>query len=75
MDTLELARLNQTSPMVLGFVLGIVAVLLKSDLKLPEALHAGRSVYLLLAIGIEGWRGSRQGATRDAVAQPTVAAR
>ncbi|MFN0007184.1 MAG: sodium-dependent bicarbonate transport family permease [Planctomycetota bacterium] len=54
MDTFELARLNLTSPMVLGFLLGIVAALVKSDLKLPEALHAGLSVYLLLAIGIKG---------------------
>ncbi|MFN0241989.1 MAG: sodium-dependent bicarbonate transport family permease [Planctomycetota bacterium] len=54
MDTLDLVRLNLLSPMVLGFVLGVVAALVKSDLKLPEALHAGLSTYLLLAIGLKG---------------------
>ncbi|MCC6409426.1 MAG: sodium-dependent bicarbonate transport family permease [Planctomycetes bacterium] len=54
MDSLDLVRLNLASPMVLGFVLGIVATLVKSDLKLPEALHSGLSSYLLLAIGLKG---------------------
>ncbi|MCE9596297.1 MAG: sodium-dependent bicarbonate transport family permease [Planctomycetes bacterium] len=54
MDALELVRLNLLSPMVLGFALGIVAALVKSDVKLPEALHSGLSAYLLLAIGLKG---------------------
>jgi uncharacterized protein len=41
-------------PVVLFFLLGVVARLLKSDLKLPEALYETLSIYLLLAIGLKG---------------------
>ncbi len=41
-------------PIVLFFVLGVVARLAKSDLKLPEALYETLSIYLLLAIGLKG---------------------
>ena len=54
METLDIVRLNLFSPMVLAFVLGIMAVLLRSDLKLPEGLYSGLSIYLLLAIGLKG---------------------
>lgn len=54
MDALELLRLNLTSPVVLGFALGIAAALLKSDLRLPEAIHGALGSYLLLAIGLKG---------------------
>lgn len=54
MGALELVRLNLLSPMVLAFVLGIVATLVKSDLKFPEALYSALSIYLLLAIGLKG---------------------
>lgn len=54
MDALELARANLLSPMVLAFALGLAATLLKSDLKLPDALYDTLSVYLLLAIGLKG---------------------
>jgi hypothetical protein len=39
---------------VLFFVLGVLARLAKSDLKLPEALYETLSIYLLLAIGLKG---------------------
>jgi len=39
---------------VLFFLLGVVARLLKSDLRLPEALYETLSIYLLLAIGLKG---------------------
>jgi uncharacterized protein len=39
---------------VLFFVLGVLARLLKSDLKLPAALYETLSIYLLLAIGLKG---------------------
>lgn len=42
------------SPMVLAFLLGIVAVLLRSDLKIPEEIYTGLTIYLLLAIGLKG---------------------
>ncbi len=39
---------------VLFFILGVVARLGKSDLKLPQALYESLSVFLLLAIGLKG---------------------
>jgi hypothetical protein len=51
---LEAAITNATSPPVLAFVLGLIAVAVKSDLRLPEALYQGLSIYLLLGIGIKG---------------------
>lgn len=51
---LELAIQNLVSPPVLAFALGLLAVLLKSDLRLPEAVYQGLSIYLLLGIGIKG---------------------
>jgi uncharacterized protein len=51
---LELALQNLVSPPVLAFALGLLAVLIKSDLRLPEAVYQGLSIYLLLGIGIKG---------------------
>jgi hypothetical protein len=45
---------NLISPVVLCFVLGIVARWLKSDLAVPEPVYQGLSIYLLLAIGLKG---------------------
>lgn len=42
------------SPMVLAFAVGIIATLLKSDLKFPEGMYMGLTIYLLFAIGIKG---------------------
>lgn len=39
---------------VLFFLLGLFARLVKSDLRLPEALYETLSIYLLLAIGLKG---------------------
>jgi uncharacterized protein len=50
----ELARSNLLSPVVLAFVLGMLATLLRSDLRIPEQLYAALSIYLLLAIGLKG---------------------
>ena len=36
------------------FLLGVLARLVKSDLRLPEALYETLSIYLLLAIGLKG---------------------
>ncbi len=41
-------------PVVLFFLLGVFARLLKSDLRLPEAMYESLSIYLLLAIGLKG---------------------
>jgi uncharacterized protein len=43
-----------TSPVVLFFVLGILAALARSDLSIPEAMAKGMSLYLMAAIGLKG---------------------
>ena len=45
---------NLFSPPVLAFALGLIAVSIKSDLRLPEAFYQAISIYLLLCIGIKG---------------------
>ncbi|MCL4179757.1 MAG: sodium-dependent bicarbonate transport family permease [Verrucomicrobia bacterium] len=54
MDLLESIRINLASPAILFFVLGIVAALVKSDLRFPEPLYLGLTIYLLVAIGFKG---------------------
>ena len=51
MDTLVQ---NLVSPVVLAFVLGIVAKLVRGDLEIPSAIYQGMSIYLLFAIGLKG---------------------
>jgi hypothetical protein len=51
---LEVALQNLFSPPVLAFALGLIAVTIKSDLRLPEAVYQALSIYLLLGIGIKG---------------------
>lgn len=41
-------------PVVLFFLLGLLARVAKSDLRLPEALYDALAIYLLLAIGLKG---------------------
>ena len=41
-------------PVVLFFVLGVLAGVMKSDLKIPEALYKSLSIFLLIAIGLTG---------------------
>jgi uncharacterized protein len=45
---------NLISPVVLCFLLGIIARWIKSDLAVPEQVYQGLSIYLLLAIGLKG---------------------
>jgi hypothetical protein len=54
MEILEAIRANLLSPAVLFFALGLIAALTKSDLKFPEPLYAGMTIYLLVAIGFKG---------------------
>lgn len=54
LESLELAVANLTSPPVLAFVLGLIAVGLRSKLEIPPQIFSGLSIYLLLAIGIKG---------------------
>lgn len=54
MDFLDAIRANLLSPAVLFFALGVVAALVKSDLKFPEPLYVTLTIYLLVAIGFKG---------------------
>jgi hypothetical protein len=54
MEMLDAIQANLLSPAVLFFALGIIAALCKSDLKFPEPLYAGLTIYLLVAIGFKG---------------------
>jgi len=51
---LEAIQANLLSPAVLFFALGLVAALLRSELKFPEPLYAALTIYLLVAIGFKG---------------------
>ncbi|MBU6312082.1 MAG: sodium-dependent bicarbonate transport family permease [Actinomycetales bacterium] len=72
-ESLSLALTNLTSPPVLAFVLGLVAVAVKTDLRLPDAVYQATSIYLLLAIGIKGGVALRESSASD-VAWPILAA-
>jgi len=41
-------------PVVLFFLLGLIARVARSDLRLPEAMYDALAIYLLLAIGLKG---------------------
>ncbi|WP_100400173.1 sodium-dependent bicarbonate transport family permease [Bacillus sp. FJAT-44742] len=51
---MEIILQNLLSPIILFFILGIVASLFKSDLSFPSGLSEALSIYLLIAIGIKG---------------------
>lgn len=51
---LQLVIANLTNPTLLFFVLGIVAVFVKSDLEIPEQISKFLSLYLLFSIGFKG---------------------
>jgi hypothetical protein len=53
-DLMEAIRANLLAPPALFFALGVVAALVRSDLKFPEALYLGMTIYLLSAIGFKG---------------------
>lgn len=54
MSLLEAIQANLLSPAVLFFVLGLVAALIRTDLRFPEPLYLGLTLYLLTAIGFKG---------------------
>ena len=51
---LDLLLDNLTSPALLFFLLGIIAVQLKSDLEIPPSTSKFISLYLLFSIGFKG---------------------
>ena len=52
MDAISLAPF--ASPVILFFVLGLLASALRSDLAIPEAIGKAMSIYLMAAIGLKG---------------------
>lgn len=54
MTLTELALQNLISPMVLFFIVGLLAALAKSDLTVPEPVAKLLSLYLLMSIGFRG---------------------
>ncbi|GKS67955.1 sodium-dependent bicarbonate transport family permease [Nitrosarchaeum sp.] len=54
MDVLGVIQANILTPVVLFFILGIVAARIKSDLKIPNAISEFLPIYLLAAIGLHG---------------------
>ena len=54
MTILEAVQNNMLSPAVLFFLLGVVAALVKTDIKFPEPLYSALTIYLLVAIGFKG---------------------
>jgi len=72
-DTLQLAIDNLLSPPVLGFALGLLEVTIGGDLRLPDAVYQGLSMYLLLAIGLKGGVALRESDLGDLVL-PALAA-
>lgn len=54
MDGLDILQTNLLSPLILAFLLGALARMLKSELSLPEGVLKFMSIYLLLSIGLKG---------------------
>ena len=50
----DLASQNLLSPMVLFFVLGLLAAVARSDLSIPEAVAKLLALYLMMSIGFRG---------------------
>jgi uncharacterized protein len=54
MESLTSLFSSLLSPMVLAFALGLLATLVRSDLKFPDELYTALTIYLLFAIGLKG---------------------
>lgn len=52
--SLNMATSNVLSVPVLVFLLGVISVRLKADLRLPDPVYQATSIYLLFAIGLKG---------------------
>ena len=65
---------NALNPPVLFFFLGVAAVLLKSDLEIPQPLPKLFSLYLLLVIGFKGGMELHHGGFNSQVAMTFIAA-
>ncbi len=68
MDGFGLLVTNLLSPIVLAFVLGVVAGAIRSELELPEPVLKLISIYLLFSIGLTGGRELAHAALGDIAA-------
>jgi uncharacterized protein len=53
-DIIDAAARNLTTPPVIAFLVGVIAVLAKSPVRLPDQVATFITYYLLLAIGVKG---------------------
>ncbi|NBW82777.1 sodium-dependent bicarbonate transport family permease [bacterium] len=53
-DTWSVVQANIFSPVVLCFFLGCISTLVKSDLRIPDAIYSVLTIYLLFALGLKG---------------------
>ncbi len=51
---IDIIQTNLLSPMILFFLMGIIAVIVNSDLKVPDAFYTGYTMIILFTIGIKG---------------------
>jgi hypothetical protein len=54
MSSWSIAQANLTSVGVLTFIFGFLAARIKSDVRVPDAIYAFLSIYLLFGIGLKG---------------------
>lgn len=54
MSSWSIAHANLTSVGVLTFIFGFLAARIKSDVRVPDAIYAFLSIYLLFGIGLKG---------------------
>lgn len=73
MEILHNLASSLLSPMVLAFALGILASLIKSDLKISDEFYGALTIYLLFAIGLKGGM-KLEGMSPAQVWKPIVAA-
>ena len=71
-DAHGLVASNLLAPATLAFLLGLVAALIKSDLRFPEAATSTLAVWLLLAIGLKGGA-ALAGVSPSAIVGPALA--
>jgi len=54
MNSFEFALSNMLSPSILFFILGVIAVLIKSDLEIPDSIGTAITLFILISIGLKG---------------------
>ena len=71
--SLSMATSNVLSVPVLVFLLGVISVRLKADLRLPDPVYQATAIYLLFAIGLKGGVALRASEPADVVLPIVVA--